>query len=435
MDLAECDNLLKTPLFGAFVGVPMFLFGTSLGVARLTVLVFLTIILTFLSRKRLFSQLLIIAIPVLFFKYQVFQFSHFSLGEIPATVSILLGIYFLYLTYKPSYKEKDYIKLSLLAATFISLAWYFKIQFIYILALGPAIAIERAFFAKNLNRRIIWLNGLVIAATTIFFLVLYTAVWYLPFKDTYDYMMAHQSGTFTLGPKTWEYIRFNTTYFMLSNGNQAFFITFLVCFAIGIILLFRNTSSHFTIVFKTTLVWLLLELHKLTMVYLPTRYQVSMFIAMGMIISIVLLELFHQAEMGRKRWIVISLRTFLISWVIFLFIFNVNGYKNSYENRSYHIREANQYLSKTLDRDDVVIGAWAPSFTWDAKCRAIPVWGGFLNDNDPLERFQPRIVVSEPDEQDSEQAYVKQGIDLAAASDSVRTFHIGSWEVSINWLK
>ena len=322
----------------------------------------------------------------------------------------------------------------MLDGTFLSLSWYFKIQFIYILALGPLVAVERAFQARKLNRRILWLNGMVIAATTLLFLLIYMLAWYLPSKGTYDHMMAHQSGAFELGPKTGEYIRFNVTHFFLSSGNIAFTITFLVSLVAGILLLFRKSSPHFPLLFKTSVIWVVLELHKLTMVYLPTRYQVSLFAAMGLLTAIVLLEIYHTQWLSKEhkwRW---TVRTLVVTWTLAILLFNLSDYRHALERRTYRIHQANAYLASTLTKNDTVLGAWAPSLTWGSDCIAKPVWGGFLNDVEPLERFQPRAVISEPDEQDSEQAYKKQGIDLYAVSDSSRTFEIGRWEVVIFWI-
>jgi hypothetical protein len=435
LDLAECDNLLKTPLFGMFVGVPMYLFGARLEVARLTVLIFLVLALIFLSKKKLFSQLLLILVPILFFKYQVFHFSRFSLAEIPSSILILLGIYHIYITYQPNRKEKQYIRSALLAGTFFSLAYYFKIQFLYIALLPLMVALERAISSKIITRRILILNGLVLAGTTLFFLVLYLLAWYLPSRGIYDHMMAHQSGGFELSHKTWEYFQFNLIQFMFSDYNILFTLSFIACMGIGVFMLFRKSSSHYPTLFKATIIWLVLELHKLTMVYLPTRYQISLFVSMGLIIAIVIHELIISENLLKGKYLKMLARPAIIIWIVIFFILNLSDYGRSLKNRTYHIREANHYLATTLGKEELSIGAWAPSITWGSKSKAIPVWGGFLNDEDPLNQLRPRVVVSEPDEQDSEQAYSNQGIDLLSESDSLRTFQIGNWAVNVYWLK
>jgi len=270
----------------------------------------------------------------------------------------------------------------------------------------------------------------------ILFLAVYLLAWYLPFKGTYDYMMAHQSGTLEINREVFNHINFNITYFLLSKINLPFTLTFLVCLLTGIFLLFRKVSGSFPLLFKTALLWLILESHKLTMVYWPTRYQVSMYVAMGLLITIVFYELINNGGLfknnRRATWL---LRVVAVTWIMVMFVNNVNDYFKTLERREWVIRDTNRYLAENLTKDDVAIGAWAPSLTWDAKCRAFPVWGGFLNDQDPLVKFHPKVVLSEPDEQDSEQAYKKQGIDLLKESDSIRSFQIGQWNIKVYWIR
>ena len=103
-------------------------------------------------------------------------------------------------------------------------------------------------------------------------------------------------------------------------------------------------------------------------------------------------------------------------------------------NRQYTIRETNKYVACSAGKDDVIIGAWAPSLTWESKSRAIPVWNNFLNYEDPVRRFNPKAIIAETDEQDSEQAYKNQGIDIRNISDSARTVKIGHWNLGIYWV-
>jgi hypothetical protein len=435
LSLSECDNLLKTPVFGALTGLSMSIFGTRLPVARLTVLILLTAAIVLISRKKPFQQLMVILIPVIFLKYQVFHFSHYSLAEMLSVICILSGIYFLHNAYLPFRKERSYIINALASAAFFSLAYYLKIQFIYVILIVPIIAAERFLYSTRLPKKTSLLASMVLTATTVFFLLFYLTAWYLPFKGTYDYMMAHQSGGFHLSPESWGHVRFNIDHFMFSITNILFTLTFLACIPLGIYILYQKTPGHFPLLFKTALLWFFLELHKLTMVYLPTRYQVSLFASMGLVIAVVIYELYRLNLASGKRWPGLLKKPVLIAWMAILTAINLADYSAAYTSRKYAIQEAIQYLVDKTDKNDVVIGAWAPSLTWQAGSRAMPVWKGFLNDRDPLKEFQPAAVISEPDEADSEQAYLEQGTDLSNSSDSIRTMDIGPWKVNIYWIK
>jgi len=171
------------------------------------------------------------------------------------------------------------------------------------------------------------------------------------------------------------------------------------------------------------------------MIYLPTRYQVSLIFSMGLLISLVLTEVILASDHLKRRFkflpgiLVIALTSLFV-------VVNMDDYIEAYRGRIYNIRNANEYLEKHLpENDDLVIGAWAPTMTWTSKARSFPVWYGFLNYEDPIRQYGPRVVISEIDEIDSEKAYAKQGIDLTSESDSVRIFQIGSWDVGIFWMK
>jgi hypothetical protein len=114
----------------------------------------------------------------------------------------------------------------------------------------------------------------------------------------------------------------------------------------------------------------------------------------------------------------------------------INGY-NYYDaviHRTFVIRDCNEVLARSLSKNDLVLGAWAPSLTWDSRSIALPVWNNFLNYKDPVDTFKPAVIIAETDEQDSEQAWSGQGINLRDIADSVSTVRIGQWDIRIYWL-
>jgi hypothetical protein len=243
-------------------------------------------------------------------------------------------------------------------------------------------------------------------------------------------MMAHQSGGFTLSKNIWEYILFNLEYHFLKGWVQVFIYVFLVFLVFGFIMLKRSKSMRYPVLFFSSLVWFLLEIHKLMMVYLPTRYQVSLFASMGLLMSVVAKELFAW-PVARTRPMV---RIITITLIFILASINIYNYSDTYGHRTFEISNTNKYFEKNLKQDDVVLGAWAPCLTWDSKADVLPVWNNFLNYQDPITRFHPRAIIAEPGEQDSEKAWSGQGINLPVMADSARTVKIGQWEVRIYWM-
>ncbi len=430
LNLADSDNLLKTPLFGFPLAVTYKIFGISLVISRLHVLALLFIALILIGSDEKNRGIILIFSLTTLLQYQVFQSSHFSMAEMLSVAAILLAIHYLVRSFGMDLSRKSRTRQAILSATFISLCWLIKIQFIYIILLLPIVLIIMWFISKNSDRKIILRQGLIILATLIFFLLIYLCAWYLPIKEMYYYMMAHQSGRFTLSGKTKEYIYFNLGYHFLKGWMQVFIYVFLVFLVFGFIMLKRSISARYPIFFFSSLAWFLLEMHKLTMVYLPTRYQVSLFVSMGLLISVVANELFAW-PVARTRPMV---RAITISLIFILTSINIYNYYDTYRHRTFAIRETNKYLGKNLKKDDVVLGAWAPALTWDTKAKALPVWNNFLNYQAPVLKFHPKAIIAEIDEQDSEQAWSGQGINLREISDSTRTVKIGNWEVVIYWL-
>jgi hypothetical protein len=58
-----------------------------------------------------------------------------------------------------------------------------------------------------------------------------------------------------------------------------------------------------------------------------------------------------------------------------------------------------------------------------------------MNDKDVINRFHPQAILSEPNEDESSQAFSSQGINLKQLSDSTHEFQPGRWSVIVYWMK
>lgn len=436
LDLSECDNLLKTPLLGFPLALTYKIFGTSHLASRLHVLVLLLLALWIISRDNLHRGFLLIFAGICLLQYQVFQYSHFSLAEMLSSAAILLAIHFLSASADAGKSPPVRIRNAILSGTFISLAYYFKIQFIYMVGLIPLVLLFYILVYKPHPRRIVVIEAISASATLLIFLLLYYFVWYLPNRSIYNFMMANQSGEFSISIRSLDYLGFNLKHFFLTGWMLAFVIAFGCCIIAGIYLLYKpGHSTRFPILFLSSLLWIMLESHKLLMVYLPTRYRVSLYVAIGLMISIVLDEALRNRNIFQKVIKYRSIKLLAFSIIGILLFINVFNYISTLSRRSFVIRDTNILLAKTVKPEETVLGAWAPSLTWDCKAMALPVWNNFLHYKDPITNYKPRVVIAESDEQDSEQAYKSQSINLFAASENTKTVRIGQWEVRIYFLK
>ena len=148
---------------------------------------------------------------------------------------------------------------------------------------------------------------------------------------------------------------------------------------------------------------------------------------MGMLISIVIADLIFEGNKNLVKYVAVSLVTGLV-------IVNSYHYFRSLGNRQYSITKINQYIASHTNPEDIIIGTWATSSNWEGKNLAIPIWHQFLLSENPIEKFKARIVVSEPDERESDFAYINREIDLTEVADSTRQFRLAYWTIDLHWM-
>ena len=435
LGLQESDNFIKTPLFGVYLFAPIALFDSSLSVARWAMIVPFFLLIFWVSWKNSYHvKLLLFFIPMVFLEYHVFTFSHFSLAEMPSTLFIFSGIL---LFAQPLKNDKIWQRAIGLALLF-SMAYLFKIQFLYIVPLLPLLLL--VYFFRKKDRKNTHVKALLWSVIFMAFIFLiYILVWYLPNQEFYNYVMIDQTtNRFAYYFDLPDHLQWINKNIFLEKKLQPVTVLFYFLFPVGVLLFFRKTSTpakkpdrFYKKIFLGLSLWLLLEFHKLTMMYLPTRYLVGLIFCMAAINSLVVFEIFRLFLLEKKhqRWIFLP----SLFFVIVLF-FNLNNYQNAYERRTFDIRKINQYLAQYEFGDRPIIGAWAPSLTWKTEAKTYPVWGKYFNDENILTKQKPVIIISELDESDSSQAYRSQNIQIDQHADSIRYFQIHNFKLKILWM-
>ena len=423
----ECDNLVKTPLFNAILFLPFEIFGTSHLAGRLTILLLVIGMLFYICTLKKIRYILPVLIGTVFLKYQIHQFSHFCLAEMLSVSLFTMAILFFFLYATNAGKPKTFL---ILSQVFIFGAFVAKIQFIYLLPFA-LLATPIDYFINPYDKKLFFKNFRYLCFTLIGLSLCFIFFWYLPLQKTFDYMMANQSGTFKINGETGEIIKNNIRDIFFNDVNYIYSSVFCIFLLTGFLIFFFFKRIEFRTIFICAVLWFLLETHKLTMGYLPTRYLISFYFSMGLLISVVISELlFHPIFQKRNGLVKI------VSFCIFMLLFcqNITTLYTTYRQRTFVLKEANAYLAK-YSYNQPIIGAWAPALCWDCKARTLPVWNNFLNYKNPIQEYKPRIIISETDETDSEKAYLANGIILSEKADSVKKYHIGSWDVNLYWIK
>lgn len=428
LTLHKSDNLVKTPLFGLTLLMAFSAFGTYLSVARLVLLLLgLIIMVSIFKRKKYYPGLGMVAFLLVMMQYHVFQYMHLALAEMLSTILILAGV--ILLAEGVRSEKKNLIFWSSVSVT---AAWFLKIQFAYAVFILPFTLLlffllnkeKRSFVIGQLLRVCIYLG----AGATIFLVF-----WYLPNKDFFNYVLSNQTdGRFVSFSQLGEHLSLLMGWIFHSKPLLVFSILSYISIAVGIFYLFLKPGKHFSFLFISLMVWLIFETHKLGMTYLPTRYLVSMFFAMGMIISLVTFETLRSKSLTLPYAIGKLLAAIMI---LILSIQNGKNYTDAFSRRTFAIHDINQYLASVDLGEGPVIGAWAPSLSWNSKALSYPVWKGYFNDKAIFEEIKPRLIVAEVDEEDSGQAFLSNGIDLDAHADSIRHFRVNHWDLKLVWVK
>lgn len=429
LTFSKSDNFVKTPLFGAILFIPFKIFGTQLLVGRLSILLISIGICFFIFNFNPYYRLFgLFSFVFVFSEFYVFHYFHYSMAEILSTTLIFLSIF---LMVKP-YKIHAPLKAGLLSATFISLAYYVKIQFLYDVIILPSVIMLFILF-KLYDKKLLLKQLLYTMAFLFLYMLIYFLLWYLPNKNFLNYVMADQtSNRFFSFPGLLRGIVGNIYYSFYTDYLRLFTFSFVGLYIVGFVYNFHTKSSVFKALFIGLSCWILIESHKLSMTYLPTRYLISLIFPMGLIMALVVNELLF---IKGKNVNVGLLKVFSIVILILLGIENFKDYSYSYKNRSFAILKVDTYLSHFDFGNKPVIGAWAPSLSWKSKAISYPVWKDYFNDSDVIKEQNPAIIISETDEEDSNKAFSSRGIVIDEYADSIVYFTVNHWNLKLLWIE
>ncbi|MEI6576611.1 MAG: hypothetical protein WCO63_10575 [Bacteroidota bacterium] len=431
-NLHENSTFVRGPVY-SLVQLPFFfVFGTHLLVARLIVLLSLVLALVwFYWRYPQFQLFTTFLLLTTLSQFQLFHFSHYALAEM-----FCMGLTLTSLLYFLQWYERIHLgrraALSLVRSSFfLFLAYASKIQFLY-LAFLPSLVIfflmgSEFFGNRSAIRKMAMQFGLSLLIM-VFFMLIY-GLWYWINHDFYNYIMQSEtSGRYATNVKDlFITARFNIeAYLWTKEARLLVLLAMLSLLAYPFIKRFGKPDKRLEIILLFGLSWLILELHKLPMVYLPNRYLLSMFFAMGVILSAILAML-----AGEGKYI----RMLAYCFVVSLGLIYLSGIYESYIRRSNDLAKANAYFSNKNLAGTYVLGSWAPSLSWESKARTIPVWYNYFNWREPIKTFHPKCIITEYNEAESDYAYEQQGIKLDSISDSSRMFQIWRYNVVVYWIK
>ncbi len=437
LDPWECDNLMKNPLFNLILYFPFLIFGTKLLVARLTVLIFVTSVLFLMGLKKPWRQWIMFVAPLIFLQFHVFQYMHFSLAEMMSVACILMGMFGLANMWDEENLRKKLFYL-LLGLTSMMFAWFMKIQFVYVTGIAGVYVliylISDLVKKKKFSKHMLW-----VAVTSVALILLLGAIyykyWYLHYKGPFEYIMKNQTGgRFHFGKYFWNIVAENFNRYFTTQYVMPVWIACLIALPVGIWCSFKVKNRLYKRIFIFSLIWFLVELHKISIHHVPSRYLLSQYASMLTLTGTVLFGLCHLC-MERSPVFYKNIYKGYFFLMILLVGTHLYNYTLSLQRRRFHIQDLNNYMNRYNNPNMVVIGPWAPTVTWNTQMRSLPVWKDFLNFKDIKNKFHPDVVVMEPGEADSDGAFCADNFDVVNESDSVVKTWIGKWPVHIYWMR
>lgn len=421
LSMSECDNLIKTPFFG-FVLVPFYaLLGTHIWVGRMVVLgAVLSMLFLMLAYRP--TRTFAIAFALLgLLQFHLFHYAHYSMAEMMGVSFIMFGIFVMRLAFE--LENKAWL---LLAGAAFGLAFLCKVTFGYALLL-PFLAVYFHFLSERVRGRgsirELLVDSTMLAGVVAFFAITFYWRWYLVHKEVFDIVRADQGNDRFDFSNVFERAIYNWDNFIDVPGISPFF--FLLIVAVLAILRVSHRGRGDRIMLFSLMAWVLLESHRFLLVNPPTRYLVPLFAA------ILALTAYGVTQWKNSD----SFRFVSVLLLIGFGFYNLSHYLDSLKRRSFVMNEVGEYLAAHDLRDETVLGVWATGLAASSQARTLPVWNRFMNYQDPLKKYHPRVVISEHDEAESSRAYVSQGIDLRAASDSVIEHKIWRYQVNIYWIR
>jgi len=425
----ECDNLIKTPLFSLWLFPAYSLFGTSAAVGHMWLLLGCMLLLWAFSRKHgslpwVAGVFLLLSLT----QYHLFQYIRFTMGELSACFLVLVAA-----AYALRYGNGRSLWDLVWAGLFLWAAVFVKNQFGYVLLLLPVWALAAQLVNGRLWHRHTFTALLTACTVLLLGAAFYYVAWYLPVKDTYDYVMRDQaSGRFIPRELLRELGTMQAKAFLRTPYMRYYAALCLLAAGVFVLNFFGSKNRNYRLLSLFSLAWAVLELHKFAMRAVPSRYLTPLLFAWGLFAAVQLVWAVKNAlDKGTFARLVAG---GFVSVALCVFVLQLVQLRKLYDERQFVIHETNLMLSKVDFGDRPAVGPWAPALARETGARVLPVWYGYFNDKDILRKLNPKVVVSEKNEDDSGGAFKNDGINLAALADSVKEVKVARYEILIYYL-
>ncbi|REG21568.1 ArnT family glycosyltransferase [Roseateles depolymerans] len=421
LDLAESDGVIKEPLYallswGVLKGV-----GDSMTVMRLTMLGLSTLLLAVVASGRsTLGRAVLVGLPVLALSYYPFHYAHLALVEMTAAFLVVGALWAVHQRLLGAGRWTW-----ALSAVLIFVAYGMKVQFVYAAVIAP-VAFVLAWILNPDEWRTGWRAALAnVVGSSVAAAVMagvFAVGWYWPNRVLMKFVLGSQSsrGSSSLS-QLLHSLADNLHTLATDRRLWAVWLLVLVGLAAAAVAwravrVNKAQQRQWVALMAPPAAWVLIELHKLTLSYLPSRYFLSLVMALGLLGAAGLCAAWMWVERNparAKRNASVSWRHAVVAALVVVLGLDARDYAKAYERRSYAIRDTQRRLAaEERWNDQLVIGPWASTLFWGSGAITKPVWKGYFNDGDVLRSLKPAAILSEPDQGDSDGAYQAAGLTL-----------------------
>lgn len=391
--ISDSDCLLKTPFYNLFFA-PFIAFG-SLYLLRLIMLLFIAFCLALWIKSQdkkaaLFPILLIglAGMPTFF------MHCHLALAEGFVLGMLLIALFF------GTHKNKSLQIWSILC---IGIAIGAKIQYSYLVVF--CIPVIWSTGLKNLS-----LKKTVIVAVPFAVLGFLALV----YQSEYQYILSNQSiGKFQNFGNWGERIKYNLATILTHLPMQLLF-----CFWILITTLsfwnWRKIPKKQGIILLILFVFLVIESHKLLLIYLPQRYLFLWFAAFVLILAHQLVILKNLYSINIKVFLIPLAAVFIAQYYFLL------------QTRQYDMAHAKKHLRQAVPKNATLIGPWAPSLALGTGIQVQTAWLDYYENLNTWSHKKGVYILAEIDQNDCDSLFYKK-LSSKLYLKHLDTFKVKDW--------
>jgi hypothetical protein len=418
--IAENNNLIKSPVFDALILPISYFSGNSLFYIRFFLVICLSVVILISLKKLQINLKGYVMFFTLLFNFYIFQYFHFSMTESLAAFTTFFALIFF-----SNYFKEFQLKYLIWGSIALFLVFLLKVQFVYIYFV-PVVFIYLLYRSeyKFKKKHILLFLTLNFSLFTFYFLC-----WILPNWELVKIVLQQEVSDRIMHPRFWTTQAFKQfKYFMLDKRTIVLSLFLLLSVIYFLFKTRKEKSSKFYNLSVLNLAWVFIECHKFFIWYVPPRYMLSFYVSISFFIFIQLLVFFEI-----RHHFINKIFVYVVLFIMFLT--NILVYKNSYLERTFVIKNENEWFKKQVNKGDLVAGVWSCILAKESKAKLIPVWKGFFNDKFLLKRYNPKIIVSEWNEEDSGLAFSSQNLDLKKMCKERHFIQYGKYKIVAYILK